>query len=257
MLKRIPQALWGPLWLLLVGALLLAMYFILFTREYESVDRGFSKAARSNPYLAAQQYTRSKTHQTWRSHQPLRHRAGNQFSWRGQTLGPGDSLIVINGYGSFSQAEADNLIAWVDQGGHLIYHLDNPFVDLERIELDPILRLLGLDLVKGDAALFSPDEESDELAEEPTNYLPDETEAEVKEEVEPRSRGGSGERRERRSPRSNCEQPAKGAPHEEFLRWPGGPPALLRAEKVREQALFSHAKHPDDFPARSTPRIGG
>lgn len=148
MYKRIPEPLRAPLWLLLLGLLILAAYLVLFTREYVEIDRGYSKAARTNPYLAAQQYLSHKTHFTWRSHQALRRLAEGVFSWQGKSLGPGDSLIMTDGYGSLSETEAEHLLAWVQGGGHLIYHLDNPFVDLDRIETDAILLHLGLELIE-------------------------------------------------------------------------------------------------------------
>jgi hypothetical protein len=148
MFKRIPEFLRAPLWLLLLGLLLLGAYLVLFTRERIEIDRGYSKAARANPYLAAQQYLSHKTHFTWRSHQALRRFADGEFSWQGKSLGPGDSLIITDGYGSLSETEAEHLLAWVQGGGHLIYHLNNPFVDLDRIETDAILLHLGLELIE-------------------------------------------------------------------------------------------------------------
>lgn len=156
MLKRLPDHLRAPVWLALLGLLLLAAYWLLFTREYQEVDQGYSKAARSNPYLAAQQYLGGKSHITWRSHQALRQFADGYFSWRGTRLGPGDSLIISDGYGSLEATEAEDLLAWVEQGGHLIYHLDNPFLDLGRIETDPILLHLGLELGETASAWLGP-----------------------------------------------------------------------------------------------------
>jgi|GEM_PF-5051850 len=156
MFKRLPEHLRAPLWLVLLGLLLFAAYWILFTREYQELDKGWSKAARSNPYLAAQLYLSDKTHLTWRSHQALQNIADGRLHWQGNSLGPGDSLIIADGYGSLSADEAEHLLSWVHQGGHLLYHLGNPFVDLNRIETDPILEQLGLELGDADTQLEVP-----------------------------------------------------------------------------------------------------
>ena len=77
-------------------------------------------------------------------------------SWRGTRLGPDDSLIISDGCGSLEATEAEDLLAWVEQGDHLIYHLDNPFLDLGRIETDPILLHLGLELGETASAWLGP-----------------------------------------------------------------------------------------------------
>ncbi|HEY6529836.1 MAG TPA: DUF4350 domain-containing protein [Cellvibrionaceae bacterium] len=146
MFSRIPANRRAPLLFVLVFLLLLAGYFIAFTREYLEVDQGFSKAARSNPYLAAQLYLTDKTHVTWRSHQALQTLQSGRFSWQGQSVGPGDTLILANAYGSFTQEETDNIWSWVEQGGQLIYHVGNPFIDIDRIPTDSMLEDLALEL---------------------------------------------------------------------------------------------------------------
>ncbi|HMU66983.1 MAG TPA: DUF4350 domain-containing protein, partial [Cellvibrionaceae bacterium] len=99
----------------------------------------------------------------------LRTFADGKFSWQGKALGPGDSLIITDGYGSLLDAEAEHLLAWVQQGGHLIYHLGNPFVDLDRIETDPILLQLGLELIEPEALLPSAAQEPP--AQKAANYV--------------------------------------------------------------------------------------
>jgi hypothetical protein len=133
-----------PLIFALILALLVGAYFLFFIREYKEVDQGWSKEARKNPYFAAQKFLADKSHITWRSHQALLRFEQGQFNWQGQQLGPTDTLIVEDSYGSLSPQEADNLLEWVEGGGHLIYHTNNPHIDIQRVPTDPIVEYLGL-----------------------------------------------------------------------------------------------------------------
>jgi hypothetical protein len=175
MFSSIPANRRAPLLVALIFLLLLAGYFTAFTREYVEVDKGFSKAARSNPYLAAQLYLTGKTHVTWRSHQALRTLQSGHFTWQGQSLGPGDTLVLANAYGSFTREETDNLLNWVEKGGQLIYHLGNPFIDIDRIPTDPILVNLALELTEkpdtADAQAIRVANETAQAPSTPANYV--------------------------------------------------------------------------------------
>lgn len=166
MLNRIPSILIAPLAIALILLLLVTAYFVLLTREYIEIDKGSSKEVKQNPFFAAQHYVKDKTHITWRSHQALRQLQGAQLTWQDSQLGPGDTLILVDSYGSLSDEEAENIWSWVEQGGHLIYHLDNPFIDIDRIPTDLILEYLGLELAEKPA--------KDELAEETQQNEPHE-----------------------------------------------------------------------------------
>lgn len=146
MIKTIAPQMRAPLVIIGVLAFLLSAYLLLFIREYKEVDQGWSKAALKNRYFAAQKYLKDKTHITWRSHQALRQFKAGSFNWQDHQLGPHDTLIIEDSYGSLSPQAADNVLQWVAAGGHLIYHFDNPYIDIQRVPTDPIVEYMGFEI---------------------------------------------------------------------------------------------------------------
>lgn len=116
---------------LFIGALLLLL--MLFgvwiykniTWEEVEIDRGYSKAALKNDFLAAELFLKKQGIPATSAKNFI---LLDKFSWRNTPLGDKDSIILINGHKTLTQVRYDNLMKWVENGGTLIASTHNPFI---------------------------------------------------------------------------------------------------------------------------------
>mgnify|MGYP001077495927 CR=1 FL=1 len=92
--------------------------------DYE-VELGITDEARKNPFLAATIFLKDYglTVRRERSFRPF-DKALNAEEW-----GTVDTIVLVDAYGSLSTPRMQNLLSWVDQGGHLIATASNRFID--------------------------------------------------------------------------------------------------------------------------------
>jgi len=95
---------------LLVFSLVIWVYSILEFRTIKE-DKGYQGEAASNPYLAAEFFLRRMGQKTVRI---------NLFTNKQTQLMPGDTLMVPNVRLAFDTRRSDEMLEWVEQGGHLI-----------------------------------------------------------------------------------------------------------------------------------------
>jgi hypothetical protein len=120
-------------WSLLLGGLALCLLYLLYTlmEPYEeAVDRGWSDAARRNPFLAAEQFlTRSG----------VMTESSDRLDVM-DTLGTDATLVIGNANHVLTRQRALDLISWMERGGHIIvaaqfYDEDQPDVLLSEFEV--------------------------------------------------------------------------------------------------------------------------
>ncbi|XOZ33627.1 DUF4350 domain-containing protein [Halomonadaceae bacterium KBTZ08] len=58
--------------------------------------------------------------------------------------GTDETLLLLNAYGQLSEHRSDNLLEWVERGGHLIVTAENPFVGLSSTIQTPLFDHFGL-----------------------------------------------------------------------------------------------------------------
>lgn len=95
---------------LLIAAAATAAFLYLFERYSEEVDRGWGAEARRNPYLAAEQFLAADG---------LNTRRADNISVL-NNLTPDDTLYLASSSQAYNQRRADELLGWVDGGGHAI-----------------------------------------------------------------------------------------------------------------------------------------
>lgn len=111
--------------------------------EEKEVDRGYSKEAYRNGFLAAEIFLRKHGVQatTVKNLSLL----DNQ-SWRNIKLGAHDTIVIVNGYKALSEERYDSLYDWVENGGTLITSTQNPFVGTHTSEEDVLLSDFNINL---------------------------------------------------------------------------------------------------------------
>ncbi len=111
--------------------------------EEKEIDLGYSKEARQNDFLAAEIFLRKQGIQatTVKNLSLL-----DKHSWRNLKLGAQDTIVIINGYKTFSQERYDSLYEWVENGGTLITSTQNPFIGTHTREEDVLLNDFNIEL---------------------------------------------------------------------------------------------------------------
>lgn len=140
--------------------------------EEQEIDLGPSALARTDPFLAAQRFLAQQglEAKTLRSFIFL-----DDLQWQGQTLGPNDTVILIDSYKAIETSRLRNLLAWVERGGKIIATTTNPFIGEGSGTQDPLLAQLGVELVPEDAEAEDPEPveiesiEDDQISAEPTS----------------------------------------------------------------------------------------
>lgn len=134
----------GPLiWLVIITVTVIVAGFYLYGKiewvEYEE-DLGLTEKARTNPYLAATSFLERhkvtlKTEKSFRRFdEPVRYGNGEL----------GEAVVLVDAYGSLSDERLENLLGWVEQGGHLIAAAKNPFLDNIENVSDPLFDYFGV-----------------------------------------------------------------------------------------------------------------
>jgi hypothetical protein len=102
----------------------------------EEVDRGFSKAAMQNDFLAAKLFLQKQgvPVSVLKNQQLL-----EKGSWRNIELKPDDTIILVNAYKTLDEDRYYRLKDWVEAGGTLIASSQNPFVGSHTKENDLLL----------------------------------------------------------------------------------------------------------------------
>ncbi|WP_308365039.1 MULTISPECIES: DUF4350 domain-containing protein [unclassified Microbulbifer] len=95
---------------LLLTAATTAAFLYFFERYSEELDLGWGPEARRNPYLAAEQFLAADGLQT--------RRADNISVLN--TLAPDDTLYLASSSQAYNLKRADELLGWVESGGHAI-----------------------------------------------------------------------------------------------------------------------------------------
>lgn len=134
---------------LIVGVLVAILiglgYWWYTTLEWEEkeIDLGYSKEARQNDFLAAEIFLRKQGIQatTVKNLTLL-----DKHSWRNLNLAAQDTIVIINGYKTFSQERYDSLYEWVENGGTLITSTQNPFIGTHTSEEDLLLDDFNIEL---------------------------------------------------------------------------------------------------------------
>ncbi len=112
----------------------LGLWWFYFYLEWESkeINRGYGKQASKNKFLAAQLFLESQKIPSEQGIQINKldniYHPDGQFDEQGE-IGIEDTIFVINGRGVFNGRRFDNVFDWVQDGGHLITTLENPFLD--------------------------------------------------------------------------------------------------------------------------------
>lgn len=159
-------------WLLL-GALALILsgagywWYTTLVWEETEIDLGYSKEANQNDFLAAEIFLRKHGVQatTVKNLSLL-----DNHSWRNIKLGAQDTIVIINGYKTLSEARYDSLYEWVENGGTLITSTQNPFVGTHTNEEDVLLSDFNIERAP---------EEKDEDHRDPLDKLADKLEKAV------------------------------------------------------------------------------
>lgn len=140
-LKSLP---WHLVAIVLFGLLAVAggIYWLSQQLEWKEVTdyKGYSDAARRDPFLAANHFLARQAVQTRsiRSFTPL-----DQLSWQGEAIGPQDTLILIHNYKMLQGQRLQKVLEWVEAGGTLILSTSNPFMGSQGSP-DPLLESLGV-----------------------------------------------------------------------------------------------------------------
>lgn len=165
---RLPQI------LIVLFALLLALWYYNLEWEEKEIDLGPSPEARRNPVLALQRLLEQRGQPV----QLVRGFAGLERLQFGDTpIGPRDALVLLNTGRSLRQSQVDRLWQWMETGGRVLVAVDNPYFDMSALDADPLLDQLGLELVgrywssldeedDAESAESSEEEESTETANE-------------------------------------------------------------------------------------------
>lgn len=134
---------------LIIGALVTALiglgywWYTTLVWEEKEIDLGYSKEARQNDFLAAEIFLRKQGVQatTVKNLSLL-----DKHSWRNLKLGAQDTLVIINGNKTLTQARYDALYEWVENGGTLITSTQNPFIGTHTSEEDLLLNDFNIEL---------------------------------------------------------------------------------------------------------------
>jgi hypothetical protein len=111
--------------------------------EEKEIDRGYSKEANQNDFLAAEIFLRKHGVQatTVKNLSLL-----DNHSWRNIKLGAHDTIVIVNGYKTLSEDRYGSLYEWVENGGTLITSTQNPFIGTHTDEEDVLLSDFNIEL---------------------------------------------------------------------------------------------------------------
>lgn len=115
----------------LIGLVLWWFYFYL-EWETKEINRGYGKLASKNRYLAAQLFLESQNIPSEYGIQLNKLNnihTSDGLNDKQSEIAVNDTLIVINGRGVFNGRRYENVFNWVQDGGHLITTVANPFLD--------------------------------------------------------------------------------------------------------------------------------
>ncbi|MFC3116127.1 DUF4350 domain-containing protein [Cellvibrio fontiphilus] len=112
-----------------------------FRWEEKEIDHGYSTEAKQNDFLAAEIFlqrhgvsaTSIKNLSLLENHR-----------WRGQALGPDDTIVLVNANKTLNQDRYDRLYEWVENGGTLIVSTQNPYIGAHTNQEDLLLRDFGV-----------------------------------------------------------------------------------------------------------------
>ncbi len=134
--------------LLIAALLVLLTLFAMWiykniTWEEVEIDRGYSKEALKNDFLAAELFLKKQGVAVTHAKNFI---LLDKFSWRNTPLGDKDTIILINGHKTLSQTRYDNLMKWVENGGTLIASTQNPFIGDHTDAQDLLLENFGIEI---------------------------------------------------------------------------------------------------------------
>lgn len=134
---------------LLIAALLtvLGIFFLWIYKniswEEIEIDRGYSKEALKNNFLAAELFLKQQGVNATSAKNLI---LLDNFTWRNIPLSDKDTIILINGHKTLSQTRYDNLMEWVQNGGTLIASTQNPFIGDHTDAQDLLLNDFGIEI---------------------------------------------------------------------------------------------------------------
>lgn len=135
--------------ILLIGVILVLLIsglgYVISSQFYwaeEEVDRGFSKSALQNDFLAAKLFLQK---QGIPVSVVKNQRLLEEGRWRNLELKPDDTVILVNAYKTLDENRYYKLKDWVEAGGTLIASSQNPFVGSHTNENDLLLEEFGIE----------------------------------------------------------------------------------------------------------------
>jgi len=145
---------------LLLVAVVTALFFLLFERYTEEVDRGWSSRAWRNPHLAAEQFLAAAGLES--------RRADNITVLAG--LAENDTLFLASSSQVYNPQRVEELLDWVERGGHAIVIAHSGGLDRELRERDWLLEQLEVTLEEGREDIFFEHPFRDLLGEDAEEY---------------------------------------------------------------------------------------
>ena len=110
-------------------------------------DRRFTEQARKQPYLVAERFL-----QQWGV--AFEKERGFSRLDRGNPERPmpgtEETLLLLNAYGQLSARRTENLLGWVERGGHLIVTAENPFLGVGGTVQAPLFEHFGVQVAQTD-----------------------------------------------------------------------------------------------------------
>lgn len=123
----------------------------------ETIDRGYSEAAREDPYLAAQLFLEQQK-------RPVSTHKGfgllGDLDEADSKVGGSDTLILVNSYRQLQGERFEQLWRWVEGGGQLIVAAHNPYIAERSAVRDPLFERLGIRLEGDEERSLKPTKQS-------------------------------------------------------------------------------------------------
>ncbi|MBS7661860.1 DUF4350 domain-containing protein [Pseudomonas lalucatii] len=164
-MSRRRQFLLGAVLTLAVG--LLGLYLLARLEPYQhTLEHGPAPEARANPYLAAEHFLRR---------QGLQVRRADGLQQLAELPSAGQTLLLLGDRQHMSPAQAERLLDWAAQGGHLLFVAERLWDEDEGASGDLLLDRLGIQQYQSDqldaaAGEDAADEAELEVLEEPNRY---------------------------------------------------------------------------------------
>ena len=112
--------------------------------EYDTSST-LTEEAKRNPYLAAKKLL--KQYQIELSEKRSFRDFDQPVKFMSETH-PDDTFVLVDAYGSLSQLRMEHLLGWVDDGGHLIASMKNPYLENLKQVKDPLFEHFEVETIR-------------------------------------------------------------------------------------------------------------